>query len=41
MDRDKIKNLGYTMGSIFAFVVSICLMAIVIAATAKIVLWIL
>lgn len=34
------KNLGYIMGSAFAVVTAICLMAIVIAVTAKIIFWI-
>lgn len=34
------KNLGYIVGSVFAVVTAICLMAIVIAITAKIIIWI-
>ena len=33
------KSLGYYMGSLFAAVFSGCTMAIIIAITAKIILW--
>lgn len=35
-----VKNLGYHVGMAFGVVVALCIMAILIAFTAKIILWI-
>ena len=35
-----VKNIGYYAGLAFGIVISLCLMAIIVALTAKIIFWI-